>query len=77
MSVSTNPTEGEKTFKVSLVSIVGSRPVRVINGDPVSEIQPFATLFKLSIFRQGFNKLPSLALNSLSSPDLEFVIFLL
>ena len=40
-SVSANPTEGERTFKVSLVSIVGSRPVRVINGDPVSEIQPF------------------------------------
>lgn len=41
VSVSANPTEGEITFKVSLVSIVGSRPVRVINGDPVSEFPHF------------------------------------
>lgn len=41
VSVSANPTEGERTFKVSLVSRVGSRPVRVINGDLVSEFPHF------------------------------------
>lgn len=45
VSVSANPIEEGRTVKVSLVYTASSRPVRAINGDPVSESQPFSSTF--------------------------------
>lgn len=53
--LSANPAEEGRTVKVSLVYIVSSRPVRAINGDPVSESQPLPSTFYTFNFEAGFH----------------------